>query len=40
MGKFEIAELNEVMIQQEDYEFILLLNKIRVGAVDDKQKSY
>lgn len=35
-GSFEIAELNEVMRQQEDYEFILLLNKIRVGTVDDE----
>ena len=32
---FKIAELTKVMRQQGDYEFISLLNKIRVGAVDD-----
>ena len=33
---FKIVELTEVMRQQGDYEFISLLNNIRVGAVDDE----
>ena len=33
---FKIVELTEVMRKQGDYEFISLLNKIRVGAVDDE----
>ena len=36
MEGFKIVELTEVMRQQGDYEFISLLSKIRVGAVDDE----
>ena len=36
MEGFKIVELTEVMRQQGDYEFISLLGKIRVGAVDEE----
>ena len=31
---FQLAELDEIMRQKDDFEFIELLNKIRVGNVD------
>ena len=33
---FKNVKLTEAMRQQGDYEFISLLSKIRVGAVDDE----
>ena len=32
---FKLAELTEIMRQKDDLEFIELLNKIRVGNVDE-----
>ena len=39
LQKFKLAELTQLMIQKDDATFIHLVNKVRVGDVDESVES-